>query len=278
MVMKNNEVALLRTEARHPQALSQGLNPNAALIEEEIALDLELGLPKQAEIDAQRLFSDDVKELTCLSSYQRVTPKVVEKMFGLGKVRWICALWNAQSAVGTVVKGFMPSLIGLGLATLASLATWRLALIAAPYRLGNAVIFLVVAFGVIGAAVGAIWAMVYSITEPFNRNGGNELKFRFIWPKLDIEQVENTSIRIPNGAKLALKKARETGIFDDFAVASPEITVTTPSIKYRPKPPDPVLLGVTKNLQYYLVAWWDIEKDVDRIQRDLRVLRKFRVK
>jgi multisubunit Na+/H+ antiporter MnhE subunit len=44
-----------------------------------------------------------------------------------------------------------------------------------------------------------------------------------------------------------------------------------------PSFPDPIVLGVAEDNRMFMVAWWDIKRDIDRVKENIKVFKKFKV-
>jgi hypothetical protein len=62
----------------------------------------------------------------------------------------------------------------------------------------------------------------------------------------------------------------------DFSIAHPEFKVDRQVFKPKLKL-DPVILGVAKDSRAYMICWWDIEKDIDKVKENIRLFKKFKV-
>ena len=105
-------------------------------------------------------------------------------------------------------------------------------------------------------------------------------KYWFIGVKLNMESVSQTAIQIPYPAKLKMKEAKDSGLFEGFSIVRPEFFTDQKSFKPSfqfPRFSDPAILGVTKDSRMFMVVWWDIEHDVDRVKTSIKKFKKFKV-
>ena len=284
---------------RHPVILNKEV-PYAKKFEEELLLDHELGLKNQMNIDAKRFFSKDIDELTRTEDYHEVSLKVVERMFKMRLMKFACFLHNIVESFTVTFKQFFMSLIYIIICAASAFGTYRLGVFI--YMSQND---LYQSLGIISAIVTGVISisfLIFALMEPFmtvhaievprgNDDDftdthnidvkGIKLDFFFLKVFLKIEPVEDTELSIPRGAKLRMLEAKKTGIFEGFSIAYPVLEKRHVKyhrfLKQREQPTDPVLLGITKDNRFFLIAWWDIKKDIDRIQKDLKILKKFKV-
>jgi hypothetical protein len=78
-----------------------------------------------------------------------------------------------------------------------------------------------------------------------------------------------------------MKEAKDSGLFEGFSIVRPEFFTDQksfkPSFQLPPFPPDPAILGVTKDNRMFMVVWWDIEHDVDRVKTNIKKFKKFKI-
>jgi len=62
-----------------------------------------------------------------------------------------------------------------------------------------------------------------------------------------------------------------------FTIAHPQFKIErrsySPNFKL-----DPVILGVTKDSRMFMICWWDIQKDIDKVLANINLFKKFKVK
>lgn len=92
-----------------------------------------------------------------------------------------------------------------------------------------------------------------------------------------MEDVKDTMIEIPRIAKLKMKEAKDSELFEAFTIAHPQFRVDrqiyAPTFKL-----DPVILGVTKDSRMFMICWWDIQKDIDKVLKNINLFKKFKIK
>lgn len=282
---------------RHPVILNKEVF-YAKKFEEELLLDHELGLTNQVMIDSKKFFSKDVDELTRTEDYHEVSLKVVERMFKMSLMKVGCLLHNIVESFTVTFKQFFSSLVYITICAASALGTYHVFVNGTQ----NGLYSILGAFSALITGVLSISFLVFAIAEPFSKVHsievprrddddftdtrtisvkGIKLDFFFLKVFLKIESVEETELSIPMGAKLRMLEAKKTGIFEGFSIAYPVLEKRHVKyhrfLKQREQPTDPVLLGITKDNRFFLIAWWDIKKDIDRVQKDLKILKKFKV-
>ncbi|MFW6311094.1 MAG: hypothetical protein ACOC1K_02540 [Nanoarchaeota archaeon] len=258
--MDDQKNALMIPIKRHP--LMEGMNDKNYVREfqKEAEIDAKLGLKNQSEISIKKVIEKDIDELTNSRDYYEVNKKILEKLFDLNKLKNKCVSYNAGEAIKSTFKCAKPQFYilfsSLGLATLGFLTL-------------N--IPVVVVFSFLCALVLLI-AFVTTIGEV-------EFEYTFIDVRLDIEPVKTTNIKIPYGAKLKLLEAKESGIFEDFAIISPKFEENTvyKNIHVPNFNIDPAIVGLTADKRMFMVVYWDIEKDKEKVINDIKRFKKFKV-
>jgi hypothetical protein len=101
--------------------------------------------------------------------------------------------------------------------------------------------------------------------------------YEFMSVDLAMEDVKDTKIEIPRIAKLKMKEAKDSELFEAFTIAHPQFRVDrqtyTPTFKL-----DPIILGVTKDSRMFMICWWDIQKDIDKVLKNINLFKKFKIK
>jgi len=263
------DVSLLR----HKKA--EGSNPAyLQAIKEEISLDIELGLNNQFEIDQKRVLQKDIDELTKSNEYYQVTPKLLNRLFKLGHLRSLCTSFNIKEAVIQSINGakiqiiFGILLIGSALGIVTMVHFYDSLKPTAQFYTD---------FGIALTAIAAIVFFVCIIVSFIEEDFGHiEFNFKFMQVGLNIESIKETRVIIPKMAKLKMKEAKDSEIFEGFSIAYPKFYVDEkhykPTFKF-----DPVILGVTKDSRMFMVCWWDIAKDIDRVKTHIKMFKKFKI-
>ncbi len=87
------------------------------------------------------------------------------------------------------------------------------------------------------------------------------------------EDVERASIPLIEGALYRLAEAKESGIFDSFRVAYPNVVTERQLERER----DPALIGIA-NGAMFLICSWDLPKDIGRVEADMEALKRLKIK
>jgi hypothetical protein len=239
-----------------------------------MALDIELGLNNQFEIDQKRVLQKDIDELTKSNEYYQVTPKLLNKLFKLGHLRSLCTFFNIKEAVTqSIIGAKIPIIFGilligsaLGIVTMTHI-----------HESLKSTAQLYMNFGIVLTAIAAIIFFCCIIMSFIEEDFGHiEFNFKFMRVGLTIENVKETRVIIPKMAKLKIKEAKDSELFEGFSIAYPKFYVDEkhykPTFKF-----DPVILGVTKDSRMFMVCWWDIAKDIDRVKTHIKMFKKFKV-
>jgi hypothetical protein len=221
--------------------------------EDEIALFKELGLQTQVSLR-------EIQTVMAGQPYYQVTDKELEKLFGM---RWIKLLtwWHNQG----VRSEFAPK--STFVCVLLLLASIACATIAVSVR-GEAW------FLVIASFFSALVCAAINDTERDPRSG-------LLVAELKKEDIFSTSIKIPLGAALRYQEAKESKLFEQFAVVYPNVIEQQITR-------DPAILGLRRSQRsnswggtewdQYMIVYWDLEKDQARAIKQIKDFGKFKVK
>jgi hypothetical protein len=258
---------------RHPKA--EASPEYLEKIQEEINLDVELGLKVQYSMDQRKLLKKDIDTLTKSNEYHQVSRRLLERLFKINILKLMCLPFNLKEAVWeSLVGAKVPVLIGLG-TILMSLLTWGIGAGWVPDAKG--IMSFASILSMILTGVATIVGVCYFIAAFVENDIGNlDFNYDFIGVRLETEKITETEIPIPRMAKLKMKEAKDSGLFEGFTIAYPKFSVEHK--RFRPVfRVDPVILGVTKDSRMFMVCWWDIKKDIDRAKTDIRMFRKFKI-
>lgn len=236
--------------------------------QEELDIDQALGLKFQAEMSAKEVVKKDIDTLTSSKDWVPITKQQLEKLFGFGKFKMICALENIKESLIGVYKdnaGFWISFAFLFAASLSIVCAFKASPINMVFRTG--------------AILSTVTSFIFTMGFLVN-NDGFRFNFAFMWPVLKMERLVNTEVRIPYGAKLKTHEAYESKVFEEFLLAKPEIKFTEHSHKVSlPKlPVDPAIVGATKDGRMFLIVYWDVENDKEKMTSDIKRLRKLKIR
>lgn len=257
----------------------------------EVLLDAELGLENQCAIDTIDLLKEDINELTSSANYYEVNQNILNKLFKVDLLKFQCLPYNFMVLIGSIFKVIKTSVICL-IGMVASLAIVVFMADNVPTQYGTTF------------STGAFWywalfAIMIIVTVVFLRFSINKLGFRivsnnngekvinrifkfefdFLTVRLTRENLKETSVKIPYGAKLKLREAMETNIFENFKIVYPTsfIEHTEKTFIFSRRPLDPAIIGISSDNRQYMIVYWDVEKDIDKTLRDIKVLTKFKL-
>jgi hypothetical protein len=242
---------------RHPKAVQE--TEYFEKQKEEIKLDIDLGLTNQYEIDQKKLLRQDISTLTQSNNYYHISRKQLAKLFKIQELERMCFMHNVKE----VFVGFFNAIK----IPLAFIFVGVLSIVAGLYTHKNWLEFTLILLGCILVATSIISFFVKPI-------GNVRFRFNFLDVHLRIERVLETKLILPTMAKLKMKEAKDTEIFEDFSIAYPWFTV---SGDHPPIKKDPVILGVARDNRFFMVCWWDIAKDIDKIKTSIEMFKKFKI-
>lgn len=240
----------------------------------ELEIDQELGLIHQADLTSKKALEADIDELTSSRDYFQVSQELLKKLFQFNKLQWKCVWHNFISPiVGFFKAGILPlslhaiMLISIYLMILFSVWIWPLV---GKYH--TPLIVTISIFNII-SWLGVLFLLVIG----FVLWSGRTITYTQIGVKIKSTPLSSVSERIPYGAKLKVFEAKKTGIFKDFVYITPEFNyeVRHSVIKYPDWPSlDPAILGTTEDGRMYMIVYWDIEKDVAKVVKEIEHFKK----
>jgi hypothetical protein len=265
---------------RHPKALADPEYLKA--FKEDMNLDIELGLNNQFEMDQKKVLQKDIDELTKSNEYYQVTRGLLAKIFNIRRLRSMCASANIKEAVVQSFVALKVPLLLFALLIGSIMGSFWMGHIEHHYT------GLTGQFFDIGIALTVIWelAVAVGIIACFCSNFGNvRFNYEFMKVDVDLEEAKATRVPIPRMAKLKMKEAKDTGLFEGFTIAYPQFRTSKKSFKPDFGPffralgggGDPVILGVTKDSRMFMICWWDIAKDIDRVKTHIKMFKKFKI-
>ena len=240
--------------------------------QKNIELDCELGLKGQAKEAAKKLVDKDIEEILKGEPYTEVNINDLEKLFGIPRMRRQSVVWNFFQKYKFSMGSLTAGIISLN-------ACWFLAhssffVLDNVPTLGEVwMVIACIALGV-GAVAGVVMGAVYIHPDNIPRHP------RLV-VDLQVEDVRETSMTIPYGAKLRLKEAYDTGKFDNFKIAYPQPSIQQVD-KPAPKIVDPAIIGCKRNTlthaeKWYMIVFWDIPKDKEITEKKIKELKKFKL-
>lgn len=240
--------------------------------QKNIELDAKLGLEGQAKEDAKELIDNDIAEILRGEPYTEVTMNDLEKLFGIPEMRRKSMVWNFYHKY----KWAMGCLLSAIILTNISWATSHSEVFVydGVTSLTEFWVGITAALSALGAVTSAVFSIKFTMEDEIPDH-----------PKLvidlDVEDVRNTRMKIPYGAKLRLEEAFETGKFDSFKIAYPKPYIVNVA-KPAPKIVDPAIIGCKKNKltgseKWYMIVFWDIPKDKEITEKKIKQLKKFKL-
>ena len=241
-------------------------------IQDELAVDRELGLKYQAADTASQALKNDIDELTASRDFFEVSKRMLYKLFHITDLRIKCLPQNITSVFSTIQEtapwAFLTPLSLLLSYPFLLWMSWLVnAKMAQPATIFN--IILAICLGV------SVVAMFFTgLGSLFN---SKKYEFNYLQIKLKLTPLSQVDTKIPYGAKLKVLEAQRTKIFNDFVMAYPEFhtahkEVKTPSFRI-----DPAILGVTADKRMFMIVYWDIKRDVEKVIKDIKMFHKFKL-
>ena len=128
--------------------------------------------------------------------------------------------------------------------------------------------------------LGASWVVAnFSLTVAafasfFVLDNYDGFEWKFVSIGLKKEEISSTHLKIPYGALLKMKEAREANIFTGFNIYYPEVEMKTVKFEFpQPASIDPAICGNLENGEKCLICYWDIPKDIDKAKERIKELR-----
>jgi hypothetical protein len=266
--------ATLETFQLHRHELCQGTN-NGEIekMAKELEIDKQLGLKNQCEITAEAALQRDIDDLTSSKDYVQVSKKLLEKLFSIGGLKRICTLHTIISFLHGMVTGARVPLIIIAsvLALLYPMCFWSGIVASHQTNPGTVCLGILLVAGWIAMLMGTIFGIYFWCEDV-------QINYDHLEVKLDMEPLSSVDTKIPYGAKLKVLEAQKTGIFKDFVYASPKFTVDTRTWQNTLHINiDPAILGVTKDSRMFMVVYWDVIKDKERVIKEINQFKKFKL-
>jgi hypothetical protein len=234
---------------------------------EDIKLDIELGLQNQFEMDQAKVLKKDIDILTSSNNYFQVTPKLLNKLFKIGALRSNCILHN-------LIESIVESILGIRRPLIFSITFAIFGMLTLIVGNHDSFILFLAMISLIVLDVIFFCLVFASLVNP--AFGTVDFKFEFMKINLVMEDIKQTKILLPRIAKLKMKEAQDSELFEAFTIAYPEFKIEEKIFKPKFKF-DPVILGVTKDSRMYMICWWDIKKDIDKVRENIRLFKKFKI-
>lgn len=259
--------ALSIEKARH-ELMKHTDKPYVKEAQANINLAQDMGLKNQELLDNLDLLSSDIDELTSSNNYYPINDDVLNRLFQIPKLSRKCFSYTKIS----LTKGFFKAWGRSSILTLMFFA-W----IPFMYEVivQNNIITMAewgVWFGLLIIAVGAI--------SSWSFQSDNDLEYHELYVKLVKDKIEETKVKFPFHARKKLKEAMDTKIFKNYVISYPLVSFVEHSISL-PKMPridtDPAIEGITENGNRYLICYWDVKKDIDKMEKQIKWIKNFKI-
>lgn len=228
---------------RHP-LMSEREMPYVKEIQEEADLDRELGLRNQVRMDELDMIRHDIDELTKATDYVEVNDRDIENLFGIGMIRAKCLFHT--------LRMFLKSPLGIALEVLVALVC--MAIIGG----NNDIKWMAVTCGA-AAVITFVIILIQAGTDGF--------EVGYFHVKMQKDMVRDTTIRIPKGAKLKLKEAVDSKVFNEFYIVDPRVEVENIRIVAPTMNADPAIIGITHDNRKFLIVCWDVENESLKVNK-----------
>ncbi|MDD5649650.1 MAG: hypothetical protein PHF86_04420 [Candidatus Nanoarchaeia archaeon] len=243
-------------------------------ISSELEIDKKLGLKNQAELTALKALNHDINELTSSRDFFEVSQDLIKKLFQINKLKRKCFINNIVSKINAFfITGALPLSIHLFmLLTIYPILKFSMWIWPAVHQTPTTGLITLSVFNCIS------WiCMLGLLIAGFTLWEGRSIEYTLIDVNINSIPLSKVTDKIPYGAKLKVLEAKETGIFEDFVFITPEFVssvkhhnVSFPSV-------DPAILGVTTDKRMYMIVYWDIEKDVAKVVKEIEHFKKFKL-
>lgn len=261
--------ALVRHELR-----AGAIDDDIKALAEELEVDKELGLKNQAEITMEKAIKHDIDELTSSKDYFEVTPAILRKLFKIGSLQRKCFWYNIKSAIrGFLVAGVLPlSLHALMLALIYPMIEFSGWVWPAVFKNSTSLLVLLATSNVL------LWiGMLVLLIFGFATWSGKRIHHSVLKIDLEMQTLQSVQESIPYGAKLKVLEASKTGIFNNFVFAKPKFEAKNLEHEVRFPSVDPAILGNTSDKRMYMIVYWDLDKDVEKVIKKINHFKKFKL-
>lgn len=247
-------------------------SPAIESITKELELDLELGLKNQAEQTMIEAISRDIDELTSSKDYFEVSDSLLKKLFQIGNLQRKCLYSNIISKItGFFKAGALP--LSLHVIMLAatlpmiqfSIWLWPIAQ-KTPLLYAICTLNVILWCGMVVLAIAGFWAW-----------SGKDIEYTVMSVDIRSRPLSSVTDKIPYGAKLKVQEAMNTKIFTNFVYVTPEFNIKSEELRVFPPIIDPAILGETADRRRYMIVYWDIDKDVARVVKEIEHFKKFKL-
>lgn len=260
---------------RHPLKKDTS-NKDIEVIIQEMELDEELGLNQQKFLTAKKALEKDIDDLTSSKDYFEVSDDVIKKLFQIGSLQRKCLITNIKNVIKSfLTAGALPLIVNfITLALIYPMISYSRWVWSASFENPTTGMILLDVLNVL-SWIGLVVILIVGIVLWSDK----ELKATLLSVKLKATPLREVGEEIPYGAKLKVLEAKRTKIFEDFIYVTPEFEVKNIKKNIFPKLPniDPAILGVTMDNRKFMVVYWDIKKDIEKVTRQIEHFKKFKL-
>jgi hypothetical protein len=273
---KSNVPAVLQDFQLYRHELLQGTNnEKIKKIATELELDKQLGLKHQCELTAETALKNDIDSLTSSNDYIQVSKQLLEKLFSIGQLKGMCVWHTIKSFIKGIIRDAKKPLIvyTFVIVALYPMCVWTGMVASRPCVAGNVFCGILLIIGwlaMICGVVYGIWDLIENV----------KIRYDKLEVVLDMKHLSHVDVKIPYGAKLKVLEAKETGIFKEFVYASPKFNVETKEWQntiHLNLNIHPAILGVTQDDRMFMIVYWDVKKDKERIIKQINQFKKFKI-
>lgn len=256
--------------------LKEKASPEIEKLQMELEIDKELGLMSQAENTAKKALKLDIDELTKSNSYFQVSKSLLERLFSIRQLRMMC--WSAN--IEAFFNALFPPCLNATILTAMTVVASPILIMLSVHFFGHVS---TTPFNVIMITATCLGWISVVVSSGFAIQQWSKVKIG--WDAIDVRlnsvPLITVKEKIPLGAKMKVLEAKRTNIFEDFVYVHPLFSVERKEIevkKYIPRiQTDPAILGVTRDKRMFMVVYWDVKNDVERVIKEINDFKKFKV-
>jgi hypothetical protein len=243
-------------------------------IKEELEIDKQLGLEKQAKITVEKALQHDIDNLTSSNDFFEVSQNLMQRLFQISMLERKCFFANTLNMIkGVLTAGVLPlSLHVLFLLSIYPMLKFSMWIWPITTTAPTAMLVFISILNCI------LWcSIIVPLGYGFSLWGNIIIKYPVLRVKMESKPLSSVSDKIPYGAKLKVLEAKKTGIFQDFVFITPEFSVKNEEYKVRFPSIDPAILGITADKRMFMIVYWDIDKDVAKVIKEIELFKKFKL-
>ena len=248
---------------RHPAITPDIGDEYVKQFEKEFRLAKELDMEFQSKLTQAEIIRKDVDKLAESKGYYQVNESLINKMLQYWTMKAKCVLYNITQYVFGTMRQSIHAIVWLilfGVSLYVSI------------EVGTGNRTLPVILGIVGGGASAIF--IFINVSAYIKRG-----FSYSFMKVNIQQqrVKDAEIKIPYGAMKKLKEAMDTNIFTHFVVSHPVISVDDSNTRVLANNTDPALCGESVDRRRFLICWWDMKRDEDKVPKKLDWIKNYKI-